>query len=206
MEQKFKRGNLVKVLVGHQIWSSEKGETKTIDISPDDVGRTALIEYSYNDKYGGGNVNDYSIMWTDTGSTVAWKSTNELQLIEEGGEHLFAECLAKREAISKANTDIKQIVENWVAKEGKLSSETILFLFDKIGYKSSFLRNGEFYVLFADWADLYPLFDVVMTAKIEQDVTGILKEECPADFRNKIVEFFNEVQSIKSLCGGKNNY
>jgi len=103
-------------------------ETKTIDISPDDVGKTALIEYSYNDKYGGGNVNDYSIMWTDTGSTVAWKSTNELQLIEEGGEHLFAECLAKREAISKANTDIKQIVENWVDKEGKLSSETILFL------------------------------------------------------------------------------
>lgn len=199
MEQKFKRGNLVKVLVGHQIWSREKGETKTIDISPDDVGKTALIEYSYNDKYGGGNVNDYSIMWTDTGSTVAWKSTNELELIDEGGEHLFAECLAKREAISKSNTDINQIVENWMAKEGKLSSETILFLFDKIGYKSSFLRNGEFYALFADWGDLYPLFDMIMTAKIEQDVTGILKEECPADFRNKIVEFFNEVQSIKSL-------
>lgn len=203
MEQKFKRGNLVKVLVGHQIWSSKEG---TKDISPDDVGKTALIEYSYNDKYGGGNVNDYSIMWTDTGSTVAWKSANELELIEEGGEHLFAEYLAKREAISKANTDIKQIVENWVAKEGKLSSETILFLFDKIGYKSSFLRNGEFYALFADWGDLYPLFDVIMTAKIEQDVTGMLKEECPTDFKNKIVEFFNEVQSINSLSGEENNY
>jgi len=44
MEQKFKRGNLVRVLVGHQI--------------PDDVGKTALIKYSYNDKYGGGNVDD----------------------------------------------------------------------------------------------------------------------------------------------------
>lgn len=196
MEQKFKRGNLVKVLVGHQIWSNKEGVK---DISPEDIGRTALIEYSYNDKYGGGNVNDYSIMWTDTGSTVAWKSTNELELIDEGGEHLFAECLAKREAISKANTDLKLIKETWVEKQGKLSSETILFLFDKIGYKSSFLRNGEFYVLFADWGDLYPLFDVIMTAKIEQDVTGILKEECPADFKNKVVEFFNEVQSIKSL-------
>jgi hypothetical protein len=30
-----------------------------------------------------------------------------------------------------------------------------------------------------------------------------LKEECPADFRNKIVEFFNEVQSIKSSLGGE---
>ena len=189
MEQKFKRGNLVRVLVGHQI--------------PDDVGKTALIKYSYNDKYGGGNVDDYSIMWTDTGGTVAWKRTNELELIDEGGEHLFAECLVKREAISKANTDIKQIVENWIAKEGKLSSETILFLFDKIGYKSSFLQNGEFYVLFADWGNLYPLFNVIMTAKIEQDITEILKEECPADLRNKIVEFFNEVQSIKSLTNKK---
>ena len=201
MEQKFKRGNLVRVLVGHQIWINEKCESKTIDISPDDVEKTALIEYSYNDKYGGGNVNKYSIMWTDTGTTVAWKSTNQLELIDEGGEHLFAECLAKRESISKANTDIKQIVENWVAKEGKLSSETILFLFDKIGYKSSFLRNGEFYVLFADWEDLYTIFDAIMTAKIEQDVTSILKKECPADLKNKIVEFFNEVQSIKSFGG-----
>lgn len=202
MEQKFKRGNLVKVLVGHQIWSSKEG---TKDISPDDIGKTALIQYSYNDKYGGGNVNDYSIMWTDTGSTVAWKRTNELELIEEGGEHLFAECLAKREAISKANTDINQIVKNWLVKEGKLSAETILFLFDKIGYKSSFSRNGEFYALFEDWGNLYPLFDVIMTAKIEQDVTGILKEECPADFRNKIVEFFNEVQSIKYNSEDINN-
>lgn len=95
MEQKFKRGNLVKVLVGHQIWRLEKGGVQIIDMSPGDVGRTALIEYSYNDKYGGGNVNDYSIMWTDTGETVAWKSANELELIDEGGEYLFAECLAK---------------------------------------------------------------------------------------------------------------
>lgn len=196
MEQKFKRGNLVKVLVGHQIWSNKEGVK---DISPEDVGRTAIIEGSYADLYGGNRRDSYSIIWTDTGGSLAWKSNSELELINEGGEHLFTEAKANREALSKANTDIKQIVENWVAKEGKLSYETILFLFDKIGYKSSFLRNGEFYALLADWGDLYPLFDVIMNAKIEQDVTGILKEECPADFRNKVVEFFNEVQSIKSL-------
>ena len=187
MEQKFKRGNLVKVLVGQQIF-----------------GRKAIIEYSYAEKYGGGRPsknNSYRIVWADTGNSEAWRDDNELELIEDGGEHLFAEAKAKRETISKANTDIKQIVENWVSKKDKLSPETILFLFDKIGYKCSFLRNGEYYALFDSWSNLYPLFDVIMTAKIEQDVTGILKEECPADFRNKVVEFFNEVQSIKSFCG-----
>ena len=196
MEQKFKRGNLVKVLVGHQIWSNKEGGK---DISPEDVGRTAIIEGSYADLYGGNNRDSYSIIWTDTGGSLAWKSNNELELINEGGEHLFAEAKSNRELLSKSNTDLNQIVKNWGEKGGKLSSETILFLFDKIGYNCSFLRNGEYYALFNSWANLYPLFDLIMTAKIEQDVTGILKEECPTDFRNKVVEFFNEVQSIKSL-------
>lgn len=196
MEQKFKRGNLVKVLIGHQIWSNTEG---VIDISPEDIGRTAIIEGSYADLCGGNDRGNYSIIWTDTGDSMAWKSDNELELINEGGEHLFAEAKANREALSKANTDLNQIVKTWVEKEGKLSSETILFLFDKIGYKSSFLRNGEFYALSVDWGNLYPLFNVIMTAKIEQDVTKVLKKEHPADLKNKAVEFFNEVQSIKSL-------
>lgn len=196
MEQKFKRGNKVKVLFGHPIWSNKEG---TSDMCPEEVGQEALIVGSYADQYGGSNRKDYTIMFCETGSETSWKSESQLELIDEGGEHLFAEAKAKREMISKNNTDLNQIVKTWTEKEGKLSSETILFLFDKIGYKSSFLRNGEFYALFNSWANLYPLFDVIMTAKIEQEVTGILKEECPADFRNKIVEFFNEVQSIKSL-------
>lgn len=190
MEQKFKRGNKVKVLFGHPIWSNKEGTT---DMCPEEVGQEALIVGSYADQYGGSNHKDYTIMFCETGSETSWKSENQLELIDEGGEHLFAEAKANREKISKANTDLKQIKENWVEKQGKLSSETILFLFDKIGHKSAFLRNGELYALFADWSELYPLFDVIMTAKNEQDVTRILNDKCPDDFRNKIVGLFNEV-------------
>lgn len=195
MEQKFKRGNLVKVLVGQQFWTSTEGFK---DISSDYIGKTALIEYSYSEKYGGSNTNSYSIMFTETGSTLAWKNDNELELIDEGGEHLFADCLAKQEAISKSNTDIKQIVENWELKKGELSYETVLFLFDKIGHQSSFLRNGEYYVIYSDWIGLYPLFNFIMTAKNEQDVISILKENIPDDLRNKILDFFNEIQACKN--------
>lgn len=195
MEQKFKRGNLVKVIAGHQIWTSEEGFK---DISSDDIGKTALIEYSYSEKYGGSNINDYSIMFTDTGSTLAWRNANQLEFINKGGEHLFAECLAKREAISKANTDLKQICENWEVKKENLSAETILFLFKKIGFTSSFLTNGEFYVLTLDWLNAYPLFNLIMTTKDKQDVIDILNEELPKDFTNKILEFFNEVQVYKN--------
>lgn len=101
MEQKFKRGNLVRILVGHEVWSNKKGVT---DILPNDVGRKAIVEYSYAEKFGGNNVNDYSLMWQDNGSSFSWKSTNELELIDEGGEYLFDEV--------KAKMDTKKIVTN----------------------------------------------------------------------------------------------
>ncbi len=85
-EQKFKRGNLVEVLVGNLIWTKERGE---FDMSPDYVGRKAIIEYSYAEKFGGDDVDRYSIIWQDTGDSLAWKRTNELKFISEGGECLF---------------------------------------------------------------------------------------------------------------------
>ena len=171
-EQKFKRGNLVEVLVGHQIWSSKDGVK---DISPDDVGRKAIIEYSYAEKYGGNDVDSYSIIWQDTGSSLAWKSTNELELIDEGGEHLFDEAKKNRERISEQNTDINYIVSK--LDESGLSSESILFLFDMLGHNTSFHRNGEFFVLFSDWQQLHPIFVHIKNAKTLEEAQSIFTEE-----------------------------
>lgn len=171
-EQKFKRGNLVEVLVGHQIWSSKEGVQ---DISPDDVGRKAIIEYSYAEKYGGSDVDSYSIIWQDTGSSLAWKSTNELKLIDEGGEHLFEEAKKNRERISKQNTDINYIVSK--LDEGSLSSESILLLFDMIGHNTSFHRNGEFFVLFSDWEQLQPVFVHIKNSETLEDAKSIFTEK-----------------------------
>lgn len=199
MVQKFKRGNLVKVLVGHQIWQTKNGETNTVDIAPENIGRNAIIEYSYSEKYGDGRQSDrnsYSIVWADNGSSEAWKDDNELEFIEEGGENLLAEAFAKREESKKANTDINQIVKTWEEKQGNVNSETILFLFDKIGFVSSFLMNGEFFALHSDWATLYPLFNTIFAAKTEQNVLEILNSEYK--HKDKIIDFFNEIQSVKS--------
>lgn len=171
-EQKFKRGNLVKVLVGHQIWSNKEGVT---DISPEDVGRNAIIEYSYAEKYGGGDVDSYSIIWCDTGGSLAWKRTNELELLDEGGEHLFEEAKANRKRISEQNTDINYIAEK--LDEGKLSSESILMLFDLLGFQTSFHRNGEFFVLFNDWAKLHPVFVHIKNANTIEDAKSIFTSD-----------------------------
>ena len=171
-EQKFKRGNLVEVLVGHQIWGSKEGVQ---DISPEDVGRKAIIEYSYAEKYGGSDVDSYSIIWQDTGSSLAWKRTNELKLIDEGGEYLFDEAKKNRERISEQNTDINYIVSK--LDEGSLSSESILLLFDMLGHNTSFHRNGEFFVLFSDWQQLHPVFVHIKNAETLEDAKSIFTEQ-----------------------------
>lgn len=193
MEQKFKRGNLVKVLVGHEVWSNKGGIS---DVRPEDVEREAIIEYSYNDKYGGGNINDYSIIWRDTGSSMAWKGANELELIDEGGDHLLAEAKATRERLLKANTDLAQIKSAWNEKQGKQNSDTILFLFNKIGFESSFLSNGEFYALFADWSEALPLFDLIFNAKTEEEILSKLNPKFLDKYKDKIVSLFKEIQSL----------
>lgn len=92
--QKFKSGNLVKVLVGHQIFSTKEG---IIDICPEYVGRKAIIRYSYAEEYGGDNTDNYSIIWLDNGGSLAWKHESELELLDEGGEHLFEEAKINKE-------------------------------------------------------------------------------------------------------------
>lgn len=151
-EQKFKRGNLIEVL-----------------------GRKAIIECSYAEKYGGSDVDRYSIIWQDTGGSLSWKSMNELRLIDEGGEHLFEEAKKNRERISEQNTNINYIVSK--LDEGNLSSESILFLFDMLGYNTSFHRNGEFYVLFSDWVQLYFVFVHIKNASTLEDAMSIFTEK-----------------------------
>lgn len=91
--QKFKRGNLVKILVGHIIYRNKNG---AFDLRPEDVGRLAIIDYSYAERYGGSDIDSYSIIWLDTGYSLAWKQTNELEFIDKGGDHLFLEAEANK--------------------------------------------------------------------------------------------------------------
>jgi len=168
-EQKFKRGNLVEVL----------GE-----------GRKAIIEYSYAEEYGGSDVDSYSIIWQDTGSSLAWKRTDELKLIDEGGEYLFDEAKKNRERISEQNTDISYIVSK--LDEGRLSSESILFLFDMFGHKTSFHRNGEFFILFSDWEQLHPVFLHIKNAETLEDAESIFTEEGRNKYNiKKVYDAFN---------------
>lgn len=191
--QRLKRGNKVKVLKGHEILTSAWG---VIDISPEIIGKEAVIIGSYADQYGGDDHKQYTIMFLENGSEVSWFNENDLELLEEGGENLIEQGQAIKDAIKKENTDLPTIVKNWTTKKSQQSSDTILYLFNKIGYNRS-LGRGDFYQLFSEWKKAYPLFDLIMMASEEGYIKKVLTEKVTVDQKDKIIAFFKEVKQIQ---------
>lgn len=194
-EQKFKRGDLVKIVFGHPV----ANQAAIIDISRNEVSKQALIVGSHSDMYGGQNVNDYTVVFIETGEESSWKSEGQLDLVKKDCSHLFPEVEAKREAIFRENTNLELIVKNWIGARYITSFDTVLFLFEKIGFNSSFSRNGEYYALYSDWIKLGRIFDLLMTEKSDYDARKVLSANCPSDIQIKVVNFFKEVQAIKQV-------
>jgi len=199
-KQKFKRGNLVKLLKGHTIWSmNTNGEHEEIEID-NNAGRLAIIEGSYADLYWGNNRKDYSIIFLDTGGSLAWKHESELEFIEEGGEHLLKQAKETSDKLHKINTDLKWIKDNFNNNyEEGLSSGTILYLFDKIGFDSSFNRNGEFYILFSNWEERKSIFELLFKGDkdgMNEEINKFYKAEFKDKYLESYNKLFNEVSKL----------
>lgn len=189
------RGNIVKILFGGYGWSSDEGD---YDTQPEIVGKEAVIEYSYGQKYeNGNNIGDYAIMFLDNGCFQAWFRESQLEFISEGGEHVINECKQKYENLVKKITDLKWIKENYNADD--ISSGSILKLFNEIDYNSSFNRNGEFFDLFKDWNKLSPIFTFVFNNDIKAAISytsTIFKSEYKNKYEQNVIKFYSKVQQL----------
>jgi len=183
-KQKFKRGNLVHI-------AKDLGEFMSHFTNDVD----AIIVGSYTDQFGGGDVDSYSVMFSETGGECSWYYEWQLTLINEGGEHLFVKARKNREQISKQNTDIDYIISK--LDEGPWNTESILVLFDLIGVDTSFKTNGEFYVLYEDWSYLHPVFVHIKNSKTLEEAESIVNPEVSDKLELDIENVFNVFQ--KSL-------
>ena len=183
--QKFKRGNLVKILIGHLIHGYENGKTTTTDIDTNQIGQLAIIEYSYAEEYGGDNTDSYSVIFQETGNSLAWKEESQLEFVDEGGEHLFKEAKAKYKAIKEQQTDMKYILANW---DKGMNSASILYMFGILGFVSSFTTNGEYYCLFSEWGIWEPTLKHIINSKTEKEAFKIFPK--PIQEKYNLKEFY----------------
>lgn len=199
--QKFHRGNIVRLLHGSMIHQFSNGEDKEIDMSPEETGRLAVIEYSYSERFGSGKSEGggYSIRFLDTGCSVAWKHDEELEFVDNGGEHVIEECIEKSESLSKQQKDITWIKNNWENLKLGISANSILTLLHKIGYNSSFERNGEYFILYDDWGVFFPMFNMLMESNLDgalNYLNGAIKQEYIVEMSSKLNDFYLELQNI----------
>jgi hypothetical protein len=187
-EQKFMRGNLVHI--AKDLGPHMSHFTNDVD---------AIIIGSYRDLYGGSSVGGYSVIFPDDGSAVSWYEEDQLTFIDQGGEHLIIEAQKIADARTKQITDLGWVVSNWNEECQNFSPATILFLFEKIGHETSFLRNGEYALLYSDWWGVLPFFDLLMKFSREIEVTTVLTTyKIPEHYIPKFVALFHEIQAVKN--------
>ena len=143
----FKSGNIVRKIDTY--WHGSLNESRN------DIGKLYVIEYSYGEKYGDGTCyGGYSIMDMETGGSSSWWNEDCLKFVEEGSVELINQLKIKCNRVKEQQKDLSWIKENF---SQSLSANSILTLFNKVGYKCAFERNGEYYALMTDWLELYPI-------------------------------------------------
>lgn len=113
MEKKnFKRGNLVKILVGHLSYEIKDGITTSKEMMTELIGKLAIIDYNCQEKFGWKeNRESYAIRLIEDNS-IMWKPAEDLELVEEGGEYLFKQAKDNKLALTeKRNKEWKEMRE-----------------------------------------------------------------------------------------------
>lgn len=134
--QKFNKGDLVKV-------AKDLGQCMSHFTNDCE----AIVMYSYNDKYGGGNTKSYGIYIKGEGQT-AWYEEPQLELIEAGRIDLLDkwEAEAKKEAEEKS--DIDWIFENGEEVLTGAHGATVSALAKCLGCDNLWGSNGEGFVYY----------------------------------------------------------
>ena len=181
----LKRGNIVRFKCG--FWGDKDSY---------ETNRLGVIEYSYGERYGNGEVyGGYCVLDKETGSGSSWWYEDYLEFVSEGGEDEIKKCKEISESIKERNKNLDYIKEEILKNNLDLSSSSILKLFHEIGYTSSFERNGEYFILFDDWLNLNPIFVAVFNKDYNAMIKSlnVFKEQYRESYKEKAIEFYNRI-------------
>ena len=179
----FKRGNIVKFKCG--FWGN---------INSPETGKLGVIEYSYGERYGNGDVyGGYSVLDKETGGSSSWWDEEKLEFVSEGSEDEIKKCKEIANTIKERNENLDYIKSEILKGNINLAGSSILKLFHEIGYTSAFERNGEYYALYSDWAALSPIFVSLFNKQydIMIECLNVFKEECRDKYKEMVIDFYN---------------
>ena len=183
----FKKGNIVKFKCG--FWG---------DTNSPETGRLGVIQYSYGEKYGNGEIGGgYSVLDKETGCSSAWWYEEYLEFVSEGSEDEIKKCKEIANTIKERNENLDYIKSEILKGNLNLAGSSILKLFHEIDYISAFERNGEYYALYSDWEALSPIFVALFNKQydIMVEYLNVFKEECRDKYKEMAIDFYNRINS-----------
>lgn len=185
-QQKFKKGDICYLRKGLRLSSGE---------SEYEWEGEVCIVGSYADLYWGNNRMDYSVIFTDTGNSLAWCDESTLSFIRHEGPKYIEHLKLRRLKIKEERTKLQYIVENW--NNGHLSSDQILAIFEIISFPTHFIRNGEYYSLFMEWRQVVPFIDAMIKGCYDE-VSRVLKNTDGYSFKDNMGKLNNLINEINS--------
>lgn len=185
----FNKGNIVKTKTS--FWGG------TLDESQEEVGKQYVIEYSYGEQFGNGEISGgYSIISMEDGSSSAWWDEDKLEFVSEGSLKLIEELQNKWKVHVEEFEDLKWIKENW--NMGSIPYQSILKLFDEVGFETSFLKNGEYAILFSQWQRMMYIYDDLFNNNLEEmnyHINQIMKPEKVDYYLEEFTKLFKKVNN-----------
>ena len=156
----------------------------------DDIGKLFVIS--------GVTGSRYQIRSFEHGGRSSWWNDSQLEFVEHADDSIF-------EKLDKIESDFKKKQETLsFIKDNFPSVSTIswLKLFDEIGYKSTFLTNGEYFVLYDDVNALYPLFKKIFDNDLNGalcELNNVFKEEFVDRYKETVTKFYNKLKGERIL-------
>ena len=185
----FKKGNIVRFKCGI-----------SGDIKSPETGKLGVIEYSYGERYGNGEISGgYSVLDKETGASSAWWHDNYLEFVADGSEEEIKKCKRIAEEIRQKSKNIDYIKEKMLSDSMSLNGTSMLTLFHEIGYTSPFERNGEYFCLYEDWIALSPVFIALFNKQYDKmiECLNVFTEEYREIYKKNTIDFYNRV-NLKS--------
>ena len=136
----------------------------------------------------------YVVMNTDNGAQSGYWNEDELELLDKGDAIFVKTLVAIWEKTHAEQKSIKWIKKNWNG-ELELNWNSILYLYDKIGYDID-IRTGEEFKFY--WYVLYPIFKQVFFGtkrKALREAKKAFGNSFSKKIMPKIVELYDEVNN-----------
>lgn len=183
-EQKFKRGDVVRVSDASPVGWGRDAKGKEYAILNSRAGQQGIVIGSYKDQFGGPSAGPVSYTLMFNGNGVSWFDEHDLTLVRHGSESDITAQIAERESRESHERDLSWIAAHWLEIRERVPGATAEELMRRVGINEPWGSQGEGSAWYANWQQTFSALDPILSEMPENPEIAILGIRLsPIDYR-----------------------